>query len=51
MQPLHAFLLSRFKNKMLLFAAGNKRLDLVRLALSAGADVSYTGQSEPQPEQ
>lgn len=42
MHPLHTFLLSRFKNQMLLFAADKTRLDLLRLALSAGADVSYT---------
>lgn len=46
MQPLYAFLLSRFKNHMLLFAADKTRLDLLRLALSAGADVSYTRQHE-----
>lgn len=49
-QPLHAFLLSRFKNQILLFAAKKTRLDLLRIALSAGADVSYDGQTEPNSE-
>lgn len=42
MAALHAFLLSRYKNSMLLFAAKHNRLALLRTALSAGADIAYT---------
>lgn len=44
MNRLRAFILSQYKNDMLLFAAEHNCLDLVQLALSAGADITFAGQ-------
>lgn len=43
MYPFHAFLVSQYKNDILLFAACTNRLEQLQLALSAGADLSYSG--------
>lgn len=43
MHPFHAFLVSQYKNEILLFAACNNHLEQLQLALSSGADVSYSG--------
>lgn len=39
--PLRAFILSRYKNEILIFAASNNHLDQLQVALSAGADIHY----------
>lgn len=41
--PLRAFLLSQYKNDILLFAARNNYLDQLKVALSAGADIHHYG--------
>lgn len=41
--PLRAFLLSQYKNDILIFAARNNHLDQLKVALSAGADIHHYG--------
>lgn len=47
--PIDAFLLSSYKDNMLLFAASTNHLPLLKRALSAGADVNYSAGRKDTP--